>query len=305
MSYLLGNGRVCHSRSTCRRSLQPALAISPEESKAWAKCKSCFVSRACMLCLEDGPWLACPCAEHALCPPCFEEVCERECALAHRTSMSQTGVQCPCQRGDPFPWDMIPRRVLQGIFLELRNRVAVRASKSRAAFIEDDVLTLLCPHCGCAFSDFDGCLAVQCTCRAFFCALCLHACEDNDDAHAHILTCSSNVNRSYFMPFDTWMQLQRQRQHTRLGEVLAAETDPVGRMHLVYQVHASVLRVGISTDAAFRSVSVSGVMVRCLDVCYRRFRSWCFTLRTVAATAPRHYGIVPVACFVYAYCIRH
>lgn len=53
--------------------------------------------------------------------------------------------------------------------------------------IIENVLTIKCPRCKCAFIDYDGCNALTCSntqCRAGFCALCYIDC--GHDAHDHI-----------------------------------------------------------------------------------------------------------------------
>ncbi|XP_037047411.1 uncharacterized protein LOC119082138 isoform X2 [Bradysia coprophila] len=65
--------------------------------------------------------------------------------------------------------------------------------------IQEEILTLSCPHCKVAFFDFDGCAAVSCySCRREFCGLCL---EHTDGIILeHVVRCQRNpATGNYFL----------------------------------------------------------------------------------------------------------
>ena len=83
---------------------------------------------------------------------------------------------------------------------------------------------LQCPHCDRRFVDFDGCLALRCTCDRWFCALCLMPQKNGDEAHDHVRACSLNPSNEHFLPLETcrriWLGRARERvckylQHVR------------------------------------------------------------------------------------------
>jgi hypothetical protein len=67
--------------------------------------------------------------------------------------------------------------------------------------IINDILTLHCPWCQAAFSDFVNCFAVQHLghgqngkeegCGRYFCAWCLEACEGFGPCHGHVRACAA------------------------------------------------------------------------------------------------------------------
>lgn len=93
---------------------------------------------------------------------------------------------------------------------QMRNpdeRIAERLRKR----IVEEILTLSCPHCKTAFSDFDDCFALRCSnnfCRHAFCAWCLQDC--GEDAHAHVVVCPENQGRGVYN-----QQIIFEQHHTR------------------------------------------------------------------------------------------
>jgi hypothetical protein len=84
------------------------------------------------------------------------------------------------------------------------------ATKVRLDII-DQILTLHCPRCKAAFTDFSGCFALSCRCRAAFCAWCLGDC--GADAHAHVARCSENRTQGdVFGSLDLFNQHHQQRR---------------------------------------------------------------------------------------------
>lgn len=85
--------------------------------------------------------------------------------------------------------------------------------------IVEEILTLRCPRCSCAFLDFDGCFALTCSnCKCGFCGWCLKDC--GYDAHAHVKTCPSKPpearNEAYFGTKDQFQEAQRKRRRREL-----------------------------------------------------------------------------------------
>ena len=65
---------------------------------------------------------------------------------------------------------------------------AERLQRWRQRFIES-ILTLKCPRCTTAFTDYDGCDSLTCAnrnCGAFFCALCLEPFNNSGECHDHV-----------------------------------------------------------------------------------------------------------------------
>ncbi len=91
------------------------------------------------------------------------------------------------------------------------------AERLRLEIIEN-ILTLRCPGCKCAFIDYVGCAALTCSkCNAHFCALCLIDC--GADAHAHVAHCIDNPT-----PGNVFIsQEQFNKQHSKRRENLIKE----------------------------------------------------------------------------------
>jgi hypothetical protein len=65
---------------------------------------------------------------------------------------------------------------------------AERLQRWRQRFIES-ILTLKCPRCTTAFTEYDGCDSLTCSnqnCGAFFCALCLEPFANSGECHTHV-----------------------------------------------------------------------------------------------------------------------
>jgi hypothetical protein len=57
--------------------------------------------------------------------------------------------------------------------------------------IRENILNLKCPHCGAAFAEIEGCLAITCSsCRKEFCGWCLTACSSKSAAYLCAGKCS-------------------------------------------------------------------------------------------------------------------
>lgn len=89
--------------------------------------------------------------------------------------------------------------------------------------IVEEILTLKCPRCSCAFLDFDGCFALTCSsCKCGFCGWCLNDC--GRDAHPHVLSCPAKPrakeNETYFGTFEQFLGAQRKRRRQELIKFL-------------------------------------------------------------------------------------
>ena len=82
--------------------------------------------------------------------------------------------------------------------------------------IVNDILCLKCPRCRAVFSDFDGCFALTCHCRAAFCGWCLMDC--GNDALNHVLRCPEG--QGIFSPFSVFEEHHRVRRQKKVQGVL-------------------------------------------------------------------------------------
>jgi hypothetical protein len=88
---------------------------------------------------------------------------------------------------------------LQALKESFLNKCVDPAENVRNKII-DDILTLHCPRCGQAFTEFEGCMALTCSqeaCKANFCAICLADCETSAQAHQHAAACKYG-NGTYY-----------------------------------------------------------------------------------------------------------
>lgn len=97
--------------------------------------------------------------------------------------------------------------------MSIQDQEERMAERLRLEIIEE-ILTLRCPRCKCAFIDYSGCAALTCCkCSAGFCALCLQDC--GSDAHQHVANCKENPSR------DVWITEEIfNKHHSKRREVL-------------------------------------------------------------------------------------
>ncbi|CAL1140685.1 unnamed protein product [Cladocopium goreaui] len=65
----------------------------------------------------------------------------------------------------------------------------------------NSALNLHCPHCKQVYSEFDGCMALECAhCKGHFCGYCHKALASSRGAHDHVRECDANLttNGSYY-----------------------------------------------------------------------------------------------------------
>ena len=116
--------------------------------------------------------------------------------------------------------------------------------------VENDLLTLKCPHPGCqqAFVDFSDCFALTCSrCRGCFCAWCLSACSSWETAHTHVAGCQANraPNRAVFGTPALFELAQRERR-TRAVSAFLASLTPAVRTALLPKLRPTLGRLGIN-----------------------------------------------------------
>ena len=114
---------------------------------------------------------------------------------------------------------------------EYENLMAIQDVEERDAErlrldIIENILTLRCPRCKCAFIDYSGCAALTCSfCNAGFCALCLKDC--GGDAHAHVPGCDLNPERSMFITYEKFNQNHSIRRQNLILNKLKNHTPKV------------------------------------------------------------------------------
>lgn len=76
----------------------------------------------------------------------------------------------------------------------------------------NQALNLHCPHCKQVYSEFDGCMALQCAhCKGDFCGYCHKATGSSKGAHDHVRECDANLtsNGSYYATAEQIREAQR------------------------------------------------------------------------------------------------
>jgi hypothetical protein len=99
------------------------------------------------------------------------------------------------------------------------------AAKLRLKIVEE-VLTLRCPRCNVAFTDWEGCCALTCSnsaCNAAFCGWCQEDC--GQDAHAHVPGCPDNFNGGGLFASDEQIRAGQNTRKTRLAREMIHGAD--------------------------------------------------------------------------------
>jgi len=95
--------------------------------------------------------------------------------------------------------------------------------------IIENILTLRCPRCKCAFIDYTGCAALTCSnCKASFCALCLKDCGTN--AHSHVLNCPENKHKDLFIPEKEFNRHHSIRREQLINEKIKDQSNKTKRL---------------------------------------------------------------------------
>lgn len=237
-------GHVLHRGGCARVNADRArpCCIATEDARL---CASCFPR--CVVCMAAPgyPLRGCP-AEHAVCGECMIRHAEM-----HLRETPELPLRCPCGKGDPLR----PHADLSGrcaaLMVDGTREALLQLTRERRqcreAIARREGLSLLgdgpgfrrfavelcdharareCPHCARRFLDFDGCAAVRCTCKLYFCALCLQGFDDEREAHQHVaLECALNPHASYWVPLEVchraWLDRARRRARAALRALRA------------------------------------------------------------------------------------
>lgn len=199
---------------------------TPSASSTCCICMEEVVASGGLECGTPGT----PAAErHFVCDLCFESYVETQCSIGSSSSSTEDGnLYCPgrCDEASPSGriqsarcsatynsqdvarhtsrevfecyWLYRSRLSEQRIATEMEAAWKARAdaekrhSEAMIAKAElAELMTLKCPRCGQAFTDFQGCFALQCSrhlCRACFCGWCLQDCGKEPEAcHRHVI----------------------------------------------------------------------------------------------------------------------
>lgn len=110
--------------------------------------------------------------------------------------------------------------------MAIQDEAERKVERLRLEIIEE-ILTLRCPGCKCAFIDYTGCAALTCgICKVGFCALCLVNC--GTDAHSHVPNCQYNQpGREIFINEDKFKKTHSKRRENLINQKLKNETDKV------------------------------------------------------------------------------
>ena len=87
----------------------------------------------------------------------------------------------------------------------------------------NSALNLACPHCRAVYSEFDGCMALQCaSCERHFCGYCHKAAACSRGCHEHVRECDMNLtsNGSYFATQEIVREAQRRYRVKKLKHFL-------------------------------------------------------------------------------------
>ena len=174
-------------------------------------CQKCKASKIlpCSAChTQTIPYVRFKCG-HSFCNECTNSILRPQILRRCKT------LSCPC--GGHV--EEISNDAVSLLLTEVWETVSHDNQRSLA-----DAFNLSCPHCKRVFVDFEACLAIRCECDRFFCALCLQPFETNEEAHEHVLQCSLNPNRSYFMPFEAWLDVMNERRKQVTKTVLLEST---------------------------------------------------------------------------------
>lgn len=212
MFFALPKSKCVHAGETCKRShVGDAKPVEFVEG-FHKKCKFCFPSE-CMICFSKAS-ISFPCPRgHFACESCTMNYIKYECDNPQWDGM----VYCPCKASNR-PLKKVPIRIQTYLLAKVKSLSVTSKTccyeRSDVDVIVQDILTTKCQACGGAFLDFTGCLALQCHCKAFMCALCMEGFSDSKQCHAHVLNdCKWNHGRNdYFMPVGMYAKIQRTRK---------------------------------------------------------------------------------------------
>ena len=114
---------------------------------------------------------------------------------------------------------------VQKLLSKYNDASAMLKDKARreAMNIRNTILNPACPHCGAAYAEFDGCMALACsTCKGNFCGYCHIKCNTSGGAHEHVRFCLMNTtpDSSYYATEEQVKDAQRQYRTRELKKRL-------------------------------------------------------------------------------------
>jgi hypothetical protein len=110
-----------------------------------------------------------------------------------------------------------------------------------------EILTNHCPHCNAVFLEWEGCAAVTCaSCRGSFCGGCLTAQRNDSVCHAHVLVCSQNPGKSYWISPEQVDKAHRQIRVRKLKELFLAMPKGELKRRVLQRCEADLRDVNIS-----------------------------------------------------------
>ena len=195
LCYKAVNGRVVHMKGCCKlKQYKSKIEVYDKETVNNNLCKICFDT--CFICMENKGWNSC--FQHSMCD---------ECLKVYFINKNISNILCPC--GENL---MDPRSFSKECFdlwmFKHTNKFEMNTTKNQNLSEFENLLTEKCPSCSIAFYDFDGCLALNCACKAHFCAFCFMTFEDSESCHKHVVECFWNFNKDLFCSISTWKKIR-------------------------------------------------------------------------------------------------
>ena len=187
----------------------------------------------CICCFDEPDIYVCCSKSHAICGGCFSLYVESELNKELVVlSKSKAALKCPDPRcsyeysmkqvvnhgGEHIAalWKSVLMK-LGELDVHLSQKGAVKRHENLLRDV-DEALNLQCPSCSAVFLDYDGCDAVKChACPAYFCGLCLVACQDSSDAHRHAAICSGKSG--YFSTVELKAKKHREHKQSKLNRI--------------------------------------------------------------------------------------
>ena len=114
--------------------------------------------------------------------------------------------------------------------------------------IIDNILTLKCPSCSVAFTDFEGCFALTCSnCSDNFCGWCLQSCGDSDTCHKHVLYCDySKEYGSLFSSLELFNECHNEWRYDMITEYLHSRVKKFDRKKVKKAIRNDLFDLGIN-----------------------------------------------------------
>jgi hypothetical protein len=119
----------------------------------------------------------------------------------------------------------------------------------------NEFLTLKCPHCKLVFTDFTGCIAVECTtrdshqgsnfgCGKYFCGLCFFPTQTSSEVHSH----ATNCHAGYYFPVDRIYKIQLDYKSKNVNKyLLTLSPDMKNLVRDKLLVHEPFLKIELLT----------------------------------------------------------